>query len=132
METPQTPPLRRQRVITAAAYLMLLALGVMQGILGSFNYGRSPEPVVAIGFAVLIFATCLLAGWGMQTLGGGMVPALGWIVASFIIAMPNKHGSVIITNTAAGQWYLYGGALAAAAGASTSFRFWARRMGHRP
>jgi hypothetical protein len=64
----------------------------------------------------------------MQTLAGGLVPAIGWIVASFIIAMPSKHGSVIITNTAAGQWYLYGGALAAAAGASTSFSFWARRM----
>ena len=46
----------------------------------------------------------------------GSLPAVGWIVASFVLAMPSSHGSVIITNTTAGKWYLYGGALAAVGG----------------
>ena len=36
---------------------------------------------------------------------------------SFVLAMPRPNGSVIITATAAGEWYLYGGALGCAAGA---------------
>jgi hypothetical protein len=128
METPETRPRRWRTAMTAVSYLVLLALGAMQGLIGSFNYSRSPVPAWAIGLDLLIFATCVLAGWGMQSLGGGMVPAIGWIVAAFIIAMPNPHGSVIITNSAAGQLYLFGGALAAAAGAAMSFTFWARRL----
>lgn len=126
MGTPQIVSRRQRRALTAAAYLLLFVLGAVQGIIGSFQYGRGPVPAVAIILDVVIFATCVLAGWGLHSLGGGLMPAIGWIVASFILAMPSSHGSVIITNTAAGKWYLYGGALAAAAGASTAFTVWAR------
>ncbi len=129
METPRITSRRRQRALSAASYLVLLLLGVVQGIFGSFQYSRGPVPAVAILLDLVIFATCLLAGWGLRTLGAGLLPALGWIFASFILAMPNQHGSVIITNTTAGMWYLYGGALAAAAGAATAFTAWARRAG---
>jgi hypothetical protein len=81
---------------------------------------------VAIILAVLIFATCVLAGWGTRTLGGGLAPALGWIVASFVLSMGRPNGSIIITNTAAGQWYLYGGSLAAVTGAAASYILWVR------
>jgi hypothetical protein len=40
--------------------------------------------------------------------------------------MPRSNGSVLISATSAGEWYLYGGALAAAAGAATAFFRWAR------
>jgi hypothetical protein len=40
--------------------------------------------------------------------------------------MPSSNGSVIIANTTAGKWYLYGGAIAATAGATTAFVAWAR------
>jgi len=126
MGTPQDLPGRGQRAITAIAYLVLFVLGAMQGLIGSFQYGRSPVPLVAILLALLIFATCVLCGWGMRSFSGGLLPALGWIVVSFVLAMPSSHGSVIITNTTAGKWYLYGGAFAAAAGASAAFVLRAR------
>jgi hypothetical protein len=136
MGTPQEPPDRGQRdrgqrALTAVSYLVLLLLGVMQGIVGSFQYGRSPVPLVAIVLDVAIFATCVLCGWGMRSFTGGLVPAAGWIIASFILSMPSSHGSVIITNTTAGKWYLYGGAIAAVAGATTTFVLWARSQHRR-
>jgi hypothetical protein len=115
-----------QRAAMAAGYVVLLVLGAMQGLIGSFQYSQSPAPLVAIALDVAILITCLLCGWGMRTFAGGLVPAVGWILASFIMSMGNAQGSVIITNTAAGQWYLYGGAFAAAAGAVTAYVLWSR------
>ena len=126
MGTPQDLPGRGQRAITAIAYLVLFVLGAVQGLIGSFQYSRSPVPLVAILLALVIFATCVLCGWGMRSFAGGLLPALGWLVVSFVLAMPSSHGSVIITNTTAGKWYLYGGAAAVAAGASTAFVLRAR------
>jgi hypothetical protein len=126
MGTPQDLPGRRQRALTAVAYLVLFVLGAVQGLIGSFQYSRSPVPLVAILLGLVIFATCVLCGWGMRSFAGGLLPALGWLVVSFVLAMPSSHGSVIITNTSAGEWYLYGGAVAVAAGASTAFVLRAR------
>ena len=115
-----------QRAIAAATYVVLFVLGALQGLIGCFNYGRSPVPLVAILFAVLIFATCVLAGWGTRTFGGGLAPAVGWIIASFVLSMGRPNGSIIITNTAAGQWYLYGGSLAAVTGTAVAYILWVR------
>lgn len=110
-----------QRALTAVGYLVLFLLGAFQGMIGSFQYGRSPAPLIAILFAVIIGVTCVACGWGTGTFAAGLLPAVGWILASFIIAMPRPNGSVIITNTAAGQWYLYGGALACLIGSVSAF-----------
>jgi uncharacterized protein DUF6113 len=113
-------------LITVLGYLALFVLGAAEGVIGSFQYSRSPAPFIAILFVLILFATCVLAGWGLRTYSGGILPALGWVIASFILAMPRPNGSVIIEATAAGEWYLYGGALAAAAGAATAFFLWIR------
>src|SRR5215831_9329083 len=103
MGTPQDLPGRGQRAFTVIAYLVLLVLGATQGLIDSFQYGRSPVPLVAILLALVIFATCILCGWGMRSFAGGLLPTLGWIVVSFVLAMPSSHDSVIITNTTAGK-----------------------------
>ena len=105
----------------ALGYLVLLLLGALQGLIGCFQYSRPPQPVIAIGFAVLIFVTCAGCGWGMGTFTAALLPAVGWMVASFVLASPRPNGSVIITATAAGEGYLYGGALGCAAGTVTAF-----------
>lgn len=110
-----------QRALTAVGYLMLLLLGAFQGLIGSFQYSQPPAPLIAIILAVIIFATCVACGWGFGTFGAGLLPAVGWILASFILAMPRPNGSVVITASAAGEWYLYGGAIACAAGSVTAF-----------
>ncbi len=75
---------------------------------------------------LILFATCVLAGLGLRTYSAGILPALGWVVVAFILAMPRPNGSVIIEASPAGKWFLYGGALAAAAGAAVAFYLWMR------
>jgi hypothetical protein len=118
------------RLLTAAAYTALFLAGAVQGLIGSFQYSRL-VPVAAIGFCVLLLATCLLAGWALGSVGGAVVPAIGWIVASFVLSMPASGGSVIITNSAAGKWYLYGGTVSAVAAVLVLFMTSARRAGTR-
>ena len=124
-----------QRAFMVLVYVVLFLLGAIQGVFGSFQYSRSPVPLVAIALDVAIFATCVLCGWGLRSFAGGLLPAIGWIIASFVLSMPSSNGSVIITNTTAGKWYLYGGAVAAVAGATAVFFLWARgqsRPGNQP
>jgi hypothetical protein len=120
-----------QRTLTALSYVALFVFGAIQGLIGSFQYGQAPAPLIAVILAVVIFATCAACGWGLGTFSAGLMPAIGWIFASFILAMPKSNGSVIITATAAGEWYLYGGALGSAAGSVTAF-FTRLRRSSRP
>ena len=116
-----------QRALTAVGYVMLFVLGALQGLIGSFQYSRSPTPLIAIILILIIFATCAACGWGIGTFGAGLLPAVGWIAASFVLSMPRPNGSVIITATAAGEWYLYGGALACVLGTLTTLVVRVRR-----
>jgi hypothetical protein len=104
----------RGRLLTGAAYAALFLLGAVEGLIGSFQYSRA-APAGAIGFGVLLLATGLFGGWAMRSISGALAPGVGWILASFVLSMPVSGGSVIIANTAAGKWYLYGGTAAAVA-----------------
>src|ERR1035438_1136061 len=114
---------RTTPVLTGAVYLMLFVLGAVEGMIGSFQYSRlaGSVPLAAIAFCVALLATCLLAGWGMRAVSGALVPAIGWIVASFVLSMPVASGSVIITASTPGEWYLYGGTISAVIGVAGSF-----------
>jgi hypothetical protein len=106
---------------------MLFVLGAVQGLFGSFQYAREPAPLIAILLVVAILVTCVGCGWGIGTFAAGLLPAVGWILVSFVLAMSRPNGSVIITATTAGECYLYGGALAAAVGSVSAFYFRVRR-----
>jgi hypothetical protein len=113
----------------ASAYVALFLLGLAEGVIGCFQFSRSvgPVPVAALACCAAILLTCVLAGWGMGSPLGGLVPALGWFLASFVLSLPGTGGSVIVTNTTAGKWYLYGGAVSAGVGMLLTFRRRARR-----
>jgi peptidoglycan/LPS O-acetylase OafA/YrhL len=115
------------RAYSAALYLVLFVLGVLQGLVGSFQYGQSPAPLVAVALAVVIGVTCVFGDWGTRSFGGAMCPAAGWLLTSFLLSMGSHAGSVIITNSAAGQWYLYGGTLAVLLSLLVSFLAGTRR-----
>ncbi len=113
---------------TAGGYGLLLALGLLQGLTGSLQYSRGigPVPLAAIAFAIAIGLTCTLCGRGMGSTWGAIAPAAGWLLASFAMAMPQKSGTVVITNSAAGELYLVGGALCAAIGIGVGLSGWGR------
>ena len=115
-------------LFTVAVYVVLFVLGAVEGLIGSFQYSAvaGSVPVAALVCCVVLLATCLLAAWAMRSVSGAFAPAAGWLVASFLLSLPVSSGSVIITNTTAGQWYLYGGTLCAAIGVAASFGPWIR------
>jgi len=88
-------------------------------------------PLAALVCCAVLLATCLLGAWATRSVSGAFAPAVGWMVAAFVLSMPVSNGSVIITNTAAGRWYLYGGTVSAVAAVALSFRGWIRRAGTR-
>jgi hypothetical protein len=118
----------RDAFVRGGAYGVLFLLGGVEAMIGSFEYSwmTGPVPAAALGCCAAILLTCLLAGWAMHSLAGALVPALGWVIVSFVLAMPNPEGSVVITNTADGKWYLYGGALSAAIGVAGALAIWIR------
>jgi hypothetical protein len=109
--------------MAAGGYVMLLLFGVAQGVVGCFQYSRAlgPVPAAALAFAVAIGVTCVLGAWGMRRPLGGLMPAVGWFVSSYVLAMGTAGGSVVITNTGAGKWFLFGGSACAAAGVLVGF-----------
>lgn len=118
-----TPERREALVVIIGAYALLFVLGALEGLVGCFHYSGTlgPVPAAALAFAALTFATCVLAAWGMQTPTAGLMPAVGWFAASFVLAMATPGGSVVITDSATGKWFLYGGSACAAAGVVVAF-----------
>jgi hypothetical protein len=112
--------------VGVAACLMLFLAGLMQAVVGCFYYGIGPVPLAAVGFDLLLLASCLLAAWGMRRPAAGLLLAAGWFIGAFVLARGTGGGSVLITNSSAGGWFLYGGALCAAAGTVTAFARWSR------
>lgn len=105
---------RRSAAVTAGVYAVLFVAGAVEAMFGSFQYSRF-SPTIAIALCGVIFATCLLAAWGMRSVSGAFVPAAAWLIVAFALStQPVPNGSVIIANTTAGKWYLYGGTLSAA------------------
>jgi hypothetical protein len=115
-----------RRGVIVGAYLALFLLGLLLGLIGSFQYSRGPAPLAAILFDAAILVTCVLGSWGMRTALGGVLPAAGWFLMTLMLSSVPAGGSVVITNTSAGKWFLFGGAVCAAAGAVYAFAQWSR------
>jgi hypothetical protein len=113
--------------LTVATYAALFLAGAVEGLFGSFQYSRA-APAGAIGFGLLLLASGLVAAWAMRSVSGALAVAAGWLLASFLLSMPVAGGSVIIANTAAGKWYLYGGTAAAIAAVLGPFIVSMRRL----
>jgi Family of unknown function (DUF6113) len=120
-------------LVTGAVYIVLFLLGGSQGLIGSFQYSHvvGSVPVVALACCAVLLASCLLAAWAMRSVSGALVTAAGWLVASFLMAMPVPSGSLVITGTSPGEWYLYGGTICALLGVGFSFGSWVRGTGAR-
>jgi hypothetical protein len=112
--------------VKACAYLALFGVGCVQALLGTFHYSNRPAPLLAVCFALAILVTCVLGAWGMRTAMGGVLPAGGWYIVSLVLGTSGAGGSVLVTDSTAGTWFLFGGAGCAAAGALIAFARWSR------
>jgi len=112
--------------VRSAAYVALFLVGAVEALVGTFQYSRGPGSVVAVCFAVAILATCLLGSWGMRTASGGVLVAIGWFAVSILLGTSTSGGSVLVTDSAQGKWFLFGGAVCAAGGAVAAFARWGR------
>jgi Family of unknown function (DUF6113) len=118
--------------VTVAAYVALFLLGAAIGLVGTFWYGAGPAPLAAILFDLAILAACVLGSTGMRSALGGVLPALGWFAVTLLLSNASASGSVLVTDTSAGKWFLFGGAVCAAVGAVYSFAVWSKpRRDHR-
>ena len=115
-------------LVSFGVFCVLFLLGLVEGMIGSFQYAWvvGSVPAAALVCCAVILATCLLAAWATRSVSGAILPGMGWIIASFVLSMPAANGSVIITNTTPGKWYLYGGTLSVAVGVVLSFALLAR------
>jgi Family of unknown function (DUF6113) len=113
--------------VKAAAYVALFLLGAIQAVIGTFHFSQGPGSLAAICFGLAILATCLLGARGMRSAAGGLLPAAGWLIVSVVLGSSNAGGSVLVTNTTPGKWFLFGGAVCAAGGAVLAFAQWGPR-----
>ena len=109
--------------VAVGAYAVLFVLGVVEAMIGSFQYARAPKPVpvAALACCAGILLTCVLAAWAMRSVSGAVLPGMGWVITSFVLSMPVSNGSIIITATTPGEWFLYGGTLSVAAAVVAAF-----------
>jgi hypothetical protein len=131
---PGEPVVHRDAFVTGGAYGLLLVLGLVEGLIGSFVYSAwliGSFPAAAVLLCLLLLATCVFGTWGMTSVAGAIVPALGWIVASFVLDSPSKQGSVVVAAVPSGEWYLYGGSVSALLAIAAAFALWIRRAGRK-
>jgi hypothetical protein len=129
------PAPRRDSFVTGGAYGLLLILGALEGLIGSFAYSTwsiGSVPAAALACCLILLVTCIFGAWGMTSVAGAIVPALGWIIASFVLDSPSKQGSVVVAAIPSGEWYLYGGSLSALVAIAVAFALWLRRVGQKP
>lgn len=112
--------------VTAAGYVALFLVGGLVGLIGAFQFSRGPAPLAAVLFDLAILAGCVLGSWGMRTALGGALPAAGWFIVTLLLTSTSPGGSVVVTDTTAGMWFLYGGAVCAAAGVVYAVARWSR------
>lgn len=114
--------------MTGGAYALLFLLGLLESLIGCFQFGGTagPVPVAALAFSAALLGTCLLGGLGLRSVAGAFAPAAGWFVGAVVLSLPTGGGSVIITNTTAGLCYLYGGAIVAVIAIVVAYTLWSR------
>ncbi|MDN3352662.1 DUF6113 family protein [Actinomadura sp. DC4] len=127
---PQPPPepTPEPAFLIGLAYGVLAVLGVVLGVIGSFEFswGFGDVPVAAILLSAVNLAAFRAAGWAMESKLGAVVPALLWMIILVVLSSRRPEGDLVVTGTAAGYVYMFGGAAAAlvAIGWTRSARPW--------
>lgn len=114
---PYTPPAPKPEpaFLVGLNYGLLAVLGVLLGVIGSFEFAWEvgSVPVAAILLSLVNLAVFRAAGWAMESKLGAVVPALLWMIILFVLASRRPEGDLVVTGTAPGYVYMFGGAVAA-------------------
>lgn len=107
--------------LTGAAYGLLVVLGGLLGLVGTFAHSMlnlvlsddggtfSRLPIGALLVIIATAAVCWLAGMGMRSRMGAALIGVPWLVVSYLFSMPKAEGDVVVAGDFAGGLYLYGG-----------------------
>lgn len=109
------PPRPEPAFLVGLVYGVLAVLGFVLGVVGSFEFAWEigDIPIAAVLLSVLNLLVFRAAGWAMESKLGAVVPALLWMIILFVLASRRPEGDLVVTGTAAGYVYMFGGALAA-------------------
>jgi Flp pilus assembly pilin Flp len=114
---PKPPNPRVEAFVSGAAYGALALLGALVGLVGSFaqdwTAGSSALPVAAVVLIAVNFGMVRLAGWGMGTRLGAVIPTLTWAAVVFLMSQRRPEGDLVVPGTTPGYVYLIGGLVAA-------------------
>lgn len=120
--------MNRGRVVLVAGHLLVLLLGVVLAVWGTFLIPLHwPGDVEGVS-VVLAFAGNLVVGWlaalGLGTPLAGALPGIGWLVSAIALGSPRAEGDVVIAQGfpadphlgTVGIVFVFGGAAGALAG----------------
>lgn len=114
---PHPPPATRRgpALLAGLVYGLLAVLGVLLGVIGSFEFSwqAGSVPVAAIALSLLNLAVFRAAGWAMESKAAAIVPAALWMIILVVLASRRPEGDLVVTGTPAGYVYMFGGAVAA-------------------
>jgi hypothetical protein len=114
---PPPEPAPEPAFLIGLAYGVLAVLGVVLGVIGSFEFSweLGSVPVAAILLSVVNLAVFRAAGWAMESKLGAVVPAVLWMIILVVLSSRRPEGDLVVTGTTPGYVYMFGGAVAALA-----------------
>jgi hypothetical protein len=112
---PPPVPTPESAFLVGVAYGVLAVLGVLLGVIGSFEFSwqAGSVPVAAIALSALNLAIFRAAGWAMESRLGAVVPAVLWMIILVVLSSRRPEGDLVVTGTTPGYVYMFGGAAAA-------------------
>jgi hypothetical protein len=112
---PPPEPAPEPAVLIGLAYGVLAVLGVLLGVIGSFEFSWQfgSVPVAAIFLSLVNLAAFRAAGWAMESKLGAVVPAVLWMIILVVLSSRRPEGDLVVTGTTPGYVYMFGGAVAA-------------------
>jgi hypothetical protein len=107
--TPEPP------FLVGTAYGVLAVLGVLLGVIGSFEFSwqAGSVPVAAIALSAVNLVIFRAAGWAMESRLGAVIPAALWMIILVVLSSRRPEGDLVVTGTTPGYVYMFGGAVAA-------------------
>src|SRR5689334_2715794 len=109
MRDPYAPPMPAADppFLVGLVYGVLAVLGVLLGLLGSFEFSWTAGgvPIAAILLVLVNLAAFRAAGWATESKLGAVVPAALWMVILLVLSAKRPEGDLVVIATMPGYVY---------------------------